>query len=59
MAHEQAKLEKQVSSGSSTQFDATKNIRLVISWCSWLSIDKYFLHLKKIAESLSGLSMKC
>ena len=50
-AIEQAKLEKQGSSTSTSQFDATKNIRLVPKFVE-KEVDKYFLHFEKIANSL-------
>ena len=48
---EKDKLEKHGSSTSSSQFDATKNIRLVPKF-EEKEVDKYFLHFEKIAESL-------
>ena len=51
MALEQAKLNTQGSSSFSTQFDTTKNIRLVPKF-EEKKVDKYFLYFDKIAESL-------
>ena len=48
---EQDKLDKHGSSTSSSQFDATKNIRLVPKF-EEKEVDKYFLHFEKIANSL-------
>ena len=48
---EKDKLEKHGSSTFSSQFDATKNIRLVPKF-EEKEVDKYFLHFEKIAESL-------
>ena len=48
---EQDKLHKHGSSTSSSQFDATKNIRLVPKF-EEKEVDKYFLHFEKIANSL-------
>ena len=48
---EKDQLEKHGSSTSSSQFDATKNIRLVPKF-EEKEVDKYFLHFEKIAENL-------
>ena len=48
---EKDKLDKHGSSTSSSQFHATKNIRLVPKF-EEKEVDKYFLHFEKIAESL-------
>ena len=53
---EKVKLEKQGSSGASTQsgFDATKNIRLVPKF-EEKEVDKYFLHFVKMPKVWNGL----
>ena len=53
---EKDQLEKHGSSTSSSQFDATKNIRLVPKF-EEKEVDKYFLHFEKIAESLKWPSI--